>query len=172
MEAVDSRRGVLLVLLDLSAAFDTIDHSTLLCRLRAIGLSQTVLAWMKSYLVGHTNPLKIGDLTSASVIIQHGVPLGSVLGPLLLPTAGILDCHQIPTIYLQRTLGCTQSVRHRITQRKSDECVNDIRQWLDDNRLFLNETKADAISPLAFSAALHLCMRVIHIDCLTHGRST
>ena len=83
MQAVDSRRGVLLVLLDLSAAFDTLDHSTLLRRLRAIGLSQTVLAWFVSYLVGRTNSIKIRVVTSAPLLIRHGVQHGSVLGPLL-----------------------------------------------------------------------------------------
>ena len=83
-QAVDSRRGVLLVLLDVGAAFDTLDHSTLLCRLRAIKLSQRVLAWFRSYLVGRTNAVKTLEVTSAPVIIQHGVPSGSVLGPLYL----------------------------------------------------------------------------------------
>ena len=96
MQAVDSRRGVLLVLLDLSAAFDTLDHSTLLHRLRAIGLNQTVLAWFSSYLVGRTNAVKISEVTSAPVITQQG----SVLGPLLfniylLPIMDIFDRHQI-----------------------------------------------------------------------------
>ena len=80
IQAVDSRRGVLLVLLYLSAAFDTLDHSTLLHRLRAIGLNQTVLAWFSSYLVGRTKAVNIREVTS--VITQHGVPQGSVLGPL------------------------------------------------------------------------------------------
>ena len=71
MQAVDSRRVVLLVVLDLSAAFDTLDHSTPLRRLRAIGLSQTVLAWFTSYLVGRTNSIKICDVTSAPVLIEH-----------------------------------------------------------------------------------------------------
>ena len=83
MQAVDSRRGVLLVLLDLSAAFDTLDHSTVLRRLRSIGLSQTVLAWFLSYLVGRTNSIKIRDVKSVPAVLQHGVSQGSVLGPLL-----------------------------------------------------------------------------------------
>ena len=153
MQAVDSLRGVLLVRLDLSTAFDTLDHSTLLRRLRAIGLSQTVLAWFMSYLVGRKNSTKIRDVTSAPVIIQHGVPQGSVLGPLLftiylLPIADIFDRHQIRYhIYADDTqlyAECPPS-NHADAQRKIDECVSDIRQWLDDNHLFLNEAKTEAI---------------------------
>ena len=74
MQAVDSRRCVLLVLLDLSESFDTLDHSTLLRRLRVIGLSQPVLGWFMSYLLGRTNSINIRDVTSVPEIIQHGVP--------------------------------------------------------------------------------------------------
>ena len=97
---IDSRRGVLLVLLDVSAAFDTLDHSTLLLRLRDIGLTQTVFTWFKSYLAGRTNAIKIREATSAPRLIHHGVPRGSVLGPMLfdmyiLPNADIFERHQI-----------------------------------------------------------------------------
>ena len=149
IQAVDSRRGVLLVLLDLSAAFDTLDHSTPLHRLRAIGLNQTVLAWFSSYLVGRTNAVKIREVTSAPLITQHGVPQGSVLGPLLfnihlLPITDIFDRHQIRYhIYADDTqlyAECSPS-SHADAQRKIEECVSDIRQWLDYNHLLLNEAK-------------------------------
>ena len=100
MQAIDSRCGVLLVLSDLSAAFDTLDHSTRLRRLLDLGLSQTVIAWFRSYLVGRMNAVKTREVPSPPVIIQHGVPQVSVLGLLLfnvylLPIADIFDRHQI-----------------------------------------------------------------------------
>ena len=161
IQAVDSRRGVLLVLLDLSAAFDTLDHSTLMHRLRVIGLNQTVLAWFSSYLVGRTNAVKIHEVTSAPVITQHGVPQGSVLGPLLfniylLPITDIFDRHQIRYhIYADDTqlyAECPPS-SHADAQRKIEECVSDIRQWLDYNHLLLNEAKTEAL--VFRSSAIH-----------------
>jgi retron-type reverse transcriptase len=75
---------VLLVLLDLSAAFDTIDHEILLKRLHDIaGVEGSALKWMRSYLTGRFQKVIIEDCESKSVPLQVGVPQGSVLGPLL-----------------------------------------------------------------------------------------
>ena len=87
MQSMDCRRGVLLVLLlvlDLSAAFDTLDHGILQRRLHDIGMRNTVLEWFKSYLDGRTSTIKIGQTISARIEVRCGVPQGSVLGPMLL----------------------------------------------------------------------------------------
>ena len=129
MQTVDSRHGVLLVLLDLSAAFDALHHSTLLRRLRAIGLSQTVLAWFMSYLVGRTNSIKIRDVTSAPVIIHHAVPQGSVhyyLTSTCYPLrTSLIATRSAIIIYAHDTqlyAECPPS-NHADAQRKIDECV-------------------------------------------------
>ena len=81
---MDSGKAVALTLLDLSAAFDTIDHSLLYdCFHDWFGLDGTVLSWIKSYLSNHKQKIKIGDSFSEAVILPFGVPQGSVLGPLL-----------------------------------------------------------------------------------------
>ena len=81
---MDKKRGVILVLLDLSAAFDTIDHATLLDVLQhRLGISGTALEWFKSYLSGRTLFVAMGSEHSTPVSLQCGVPQGSVLGPLL-----------------------------------------------------------------------------------------
>ena len=82
--SVDSGKAVALTLLDLSAAFDTINHSLLYdcCMHDWFGLDGTVL-WIKSYLSNRKQKIKIGDSFSESVILPFRVPQGSVLGPLL-----------------------------------------------------------------------------------------
>ena len=83
--ALNSRQEVVLVLLDLSSAFDTIDHDVLLGRLRSrYGIKGTALNWFRSYLTNRTQSVRIGDSSSSNRILKYGVPQSSVLGPLLL----------------------------------------------------------------------------------------
>ena len=73
----------LLVLLDLSATFDTVDHTSLLDRLRNIGITGLVYDWFHSYLTGRTQAVFLDGVSSDSVNLTCGVPQGSVLGPIL-----------------------------------------------------------------------------------------
>ena len=73
-----------LTLLDLSATFDTIDHTILLDRLNVYyGISELALGGFKSYLSGRTHSVKIGSTLSHPAVLHYGVPQGSVLGPIL-----------------------------------------------------------------------------------------
>ena len=82
--SLDNKRGTLLVLLDLSAAVDTINHRILLPRLRRrFGVQRTASKWMTSYSDGRTQCIVIGQASSSSKPLNAGVPQGSVLGPIL-----------------------------------------------------------------------------------------
>ena len=105
--SIDNRQRVLLVLLDLSAAFDTIDHTILLRRLSGYGLSGDVLAWLTSYLCDRTYVVRVKSGVSESDIITTGVPQGTVLGPLL------FNAYIAPLT----TPNCT-SLSHQPTTRK------------------------------------------------------
>ena len=81
---IDKGHSAILFLLDLSAAFDTVDHSMLLSRLNTrFGICDKALDWFQSYLSGHTQFVKVNNGISVSHSISHGVPQGSVLGPIL-----------------------------------------------------------------------------------------
>ena len=80
--AISSHRKVTLVLLDLSAAFDSLNHDIFVDRLRSIGLSDTTLAWFRSYLSG-TSIVRISNQYTAASACTTGVLQGSVIGPLL-----------------------------------------------------------------------------------------
>src|SRR6218665_3009876 len=76
--------GSLLGLLDLSAAFDTVDHDVLAARLsKTYGIHSTALDWLRSYLCGRRQTILFEGVFSPVRYLCCGVPQGSVLGPLL-----------------------------------------------------------------------------------------
>ena len=79
--AVDNKKVVLLTLLDLSAAFDTVDHSILLSRLEhTLGISDSAKKWFKSYLTNRTQEVVVNGKTSKPKELDCCVPQGSILG--------------------------------------------------------------------------------------------
>ena len=67
----------------MSSAFDTLDHNVLINRLSAIGITGIAINWFTSYITNRSSSVRINTHSSPSRSITHGVPQGSVLGPLL-----------------------------------------------------------------------------------------
>ena len=70
--------------LDVSKAFDTVDHSLLLSKLMSYGASSDTVQWFKSYLTGRSQCTDIGDVMSHPLQTMSGLPQGSILDPNLL----------------------------------------------------------------------------------------
>ena len=155
--SLDKRKGVVLVMLDLSAAFDTVDHSILLSRMRtSSGVNGLALQWMKSYLDGRQQSVRVKKEVSGAVALSCGVPQGSVLGPLLFsiyirPLWAIAQKWNVHThqyaddcqLYLE--LQSNDSEECVVTSNRLKNCVQEIGQWMTANRLKLNREKTELI---------------------------
>ena len=80
---MDKKQITALVFLDLSKAFDSIDHATLLHKLFIVGASPSIVNWFKSYLSSRYQYVRIGSTHSDTPPITRGVPQGTILSPLL-----------------------------------------------------------------------------------------
>ena len=112
LEAMDKKHLTALLLLDLSKAFDSIEHSILFAKLRSLGISKTSLEWFKIYLSDRLQFVLLASQRSESRTITHGVPQGSILGPILF------------SIYIN-DLPCTPS-------------SSSLESFVDDSKLFLS----------------------------------
>ena len=80
---LDQKQYPIAIYMDLSKAFDTMDHHILLNKLKYYGVNNTELSWFQSYLTERSQYVEVNGITSNALAISTGVPQGSILGPLL-----------------------------------------------------------------------------------------
>jgi hypothetical protein len=149
-EAANSSDVTLLAMLDLSAAFDCVDHTILLRRLHeTYGIGGLALQWIFSFLNNRTQSVSFNGAISQPSELKCGVPQGSVLGPILFllytadapeiaATHGI-SCHCYADdiqLYVHCSADSTLDASHRMIN-----CITDINNWMLSNRLKLNPDK-------------------------------
>lgn len=152
--AFNAGKSTLLVALDLSAAFDCIDHDLLIRRLQhTFGIVGAALDWLRSYLHCRSSFLRLGSCISDKISVRIGVPQGSSLGPQLFslfisPMAGLIESfgvryHQ----YADDTqLYIMISKRDAPVQLETlERCIYAVHDWMLQNGLSLNPSKSEAI---------------------------
>jgi len=151
---IDKKTKVVLLLLDLSAAFDTVSHPRLIKKLSsAYGITGIALTWIRSYLANRSFCVKVKDSSSSSTVLEIGVPQGSILGPLLF----ILYTKDLENIASMH--GCCIHLYADDTQlyftldsddpsqleHSMEHCMSDIKKWMTNNFLQLNSSKTEVI---------------------------
>ena len=161
---IDNKLRALLLVLDMSAGFDTVDHNILLKRLHnTIGLRGFVFNWFKSYLSDREQAVSIDGIESESRPLKYGVPQGSVLGPILfniyiMPLANLIKRHEIPFhLYADdsQKYAIFDLKDYAATVSKLDALAQDIRVWFHANRLKGNDSKTEAMLISSKFAPVH-----------------
>lgn len=157
LRALDNQSSVILLLLDLSAAFDTVDHPILLFRLKCrFGFNGKVLDWFSSYLSDRKQFVKFEGGTSSSHNLNYGLPQGSILGPMLFllytsPLADLIRKHNMAFhLYADDTqlyIDLKSSIEGHLELAKSkiETCVRDIDLWMSKNMLKMNREKTELL---------------------------
>ena len=140
-----------MVLIDYRKAFDMIDHTLLLKKLEVYGLSTETLQWFTSYLTNRRQLVKLGDKQSNLANVPHGIPQGSILGPLLfivfindLPfhvTSSTIDLYADDTTLTS----CANYSSIDKLEQNLNSSVAEIAEWAASNKLPINESKTKAI---------------------------
>ena len=170
--SIDRDEGVLMAMLDLSAAFDTVDHEVLIRRLHdLVGVEGIALDWFKSYLHERSQKVIINNISSHQKTLSTGVPQGSVLGPLLflvymLPLRHIIKRHQVlyhgyaddTQLYVTFHPKSPSSLSNAI--KRLERCVADVQDWLTKNKLKLNGDKTEFV---IYASNFHL-KKIIELD--------
>ena len=150
-QEIDEKSASLLVLLDMSKAFDSLNHNLLLEKLRKLGLKDSAVSWFSSYLSSRYQRVRYEDSVSEMLPLTNGVPQGSILGPVLFKiyindlisaithshTAAYVDDSQL---YFKFPVSDSSSAMAAVNQDLSN-----ITKWCATNALFINLDKTKLV---------------------------
>lgn len=165
--ALDRKQYVGVVFLDISKAFDTVNHDLLLTKLSQLGLSPSASSWFRSYLSNRSQVTRVGDSFSSLGFPTSGVPQGSVLGPSLF-SAFINDLPSVlpsDSIVLFADDTAIYIISSNFASLKSSLqlCLNLSSLWMANNGLQLNTSKTKCM--LLHSSRMKMDTNLtLHVD--------
>ena len=156
VSGLDNGKCTVLASLDLSAAFDTVDHSIFIARIQQLyGVDNVCKDWFESYLRDRSHRVCINDTLSDQNALKCGVPQGSVLGARLYsmyayPLSNIIKKHNLQyhtyaddtQIYIQ-CKDNVESINEAVS--KLENCIMEASDWMKQNSLKINENKTEFI---------------------------
>ena len=176
-EKLDKSERVMAIFLDLSKAFDTVNHNKLLQKLQNIGIRGLPLHLIKSYLENRVQVVKLNDTYSDELTVKIGVPQGTILWPLLfLVYINDLLKKKIKgkiISYADDTSLVLYESSWRELENAANLAVNDINKWLRNNGLTINVEKTNYIlfcnhnntKPIKFKVIIHDDDQCLDCDC-------
>ena len=174
---LDRNDSTFLIFLDLSSAFDLVDHSLLLKRMQEhFYVTETVYHWFLSYLTGRNFSVKINCSISNGMIVLYGVPQGSILGPILF-LLYISEIESIAKLYGLKIHMFADDMQLYISFQHCDilenvsnieHCLRHIKLWMSNNFLKINESKTQfmIIAPQKYNC------RILSDVCISFGGSS
>ena len=147
--ALDSGNVTCGIFVDFQKAFDTVNHEILLKKLEHYGFRGVINDWFRSYLTNRKQKVVINGFESKSMIMNHGVPQGSVLGPILflIYINDLHRCIKYSTTYhfADDTNLLNISKDYHSLQKKVNYDLFSLHKWLTANKISLNEGKTELI---------------------------
>ena len=176
LKAVDQRKVCIVAMIDLSAAFDTVDVPIVINILKnEFNISGVPLQWFESYLTNRTMRVCIENNFSKYADLQFGVPQGSCAGPVIftlyiaalsrvvksypVDLHGYADDHKIAINFYA---GNNDS--ETTTKQNLQSCLEDVTAWMSDNKLKMNNSKTEII---VYGTRQQLAK--VNIDCIRVG---
>ena len=153
LRGFDEDQCTIIMFLDLSAAFDTIDIELLISILRdEIGVSGFALSWITSFLTGRTQNVRIGSCYSDNHNVDCGMPQGSILGPqffnvyILPQPKAFLQCGYKSCSFADDSSGRKRFsliFQYSILKHSIASCMDNVKKWMNVHKLKINTDKTE-----------------------------
>ena len=147
---IDNKKLTAIISLDLSKAFDSINHQLLITKLQKMGLGVTATNWVSSYLNNRKQTTKFRDFTSKEEGVHSGIPQGSIVGPLLF-LCYTNDFHEEfdrvcnSFAYADDTQLIVEAINMQQLKRKIEDVVSIAQSWYHRNTMKNNIDKTEVL---------------------------